>query len=60
MLADLIITVSILYGLIKIRTGIAHTDKLIMRLIRMTLESQVFSATIALILLIDTSASGSN
>jgi hypothetical protein len=38
MVADLIITVSILYGLLKSKTGWVHTDKTITRLIRMTVS----------------------
>jgi hypothetical protein len=56
MSADLIITTSILWGLLRIRTGIANTDKLIARLIRMTLEAQVAAASITTILVVDTSA----
>ncbi|WOO83495.1 uncharacterized protein LOC62_05G007016 [Vanrija pseudolonga] len=39
--ADLIITFSILWGLYRTRTGWHHNDKVIYRLIRMTLEAQV-------------------
>lgn len=38
--ADLIITFSILWGLYRTRTGWHHNDKVIYRLIRMTLEAQ--------------------
>lgn len=55
LLANLVITTSILWGLVRIRTGIAHTDRLLTRLMRMTLEAQVFATAIALVLLIDTS-----
>jgi hypothetical protein len=41
MVADVIITVCILYGLWKSRTGWSNTDRVISRLIRMTLEAQV-------------------
>lgn len=53
MLADLIITMAILYGLITSRTGWVHTDRvsivettgadeqIITRLMRLTLESQL-------------------
>ncbi|KAL1406029.1 hypothetical protein Q8F55_007712 [Vanrija albida] len=41
MAADLIITISILWGLSRTRTGWHHSDKVILRLIRMTLEAQV-------------------
>ncbi|TXT04085.1 uncharacterized protein COLE_07782 [Cutaneotrichosporon oleaginosum] len=60
MLADIIITATILRALVKIRTGIASTDKLIARLIRMTLESQAAAATIAMTLLVDTIVEPSN
>ncbi|KAL1406030.1 hypothetical protein Q8F55_007713 [Vanrija albida] len=51
--ADLVITVSILWGLWRTRTGWDHSDKVIARLARMTLEAQtppllmavVFTAT---------------
>ncbi len=56
MSADLMITTSILWGLLRLWTGIANTDKLIARLIRMTLEAQVAAATITTILVVDTSA----
>ncbi|KAL1406031.1 hypothetical protein Q8F55_007714 [Vanrija albida] len=53
MAADLVITVSILWGLWRTRTGWQHSDKVIARLARMTLEAQapplllaaVFTAT---------------
>ncbi|RSH95326.1 hypothetical protein EHS25_000413 [Saitozyma podzolica] len=48
MTADLIITVSILYGLIRSKTGWAHTDKIVTKLIRMTIESQVPPLCIAI------------
>ncbi|BEJ09767.1 hypothetical protein CcaverHIS641_0606820 [Cutaneotrichosporon cavernicola] len=54
MVANMIITVSILYGLMKKRSGIKSTDNLITRFIRMSLESQAATTAIALILLIDT------
>jgi hypothetical protein len=39
MTADLIITVSILYGLLRSKTGWAHTDKIVTKLIRMTVSA---------------------
>ncbi|BEJ13009.1 hypothetical protein CspHIS471_0301830 [Cutaneotrichosporon sp. HIS471] len=54
MVANMIITVSILYGLTKKRSGIKSTHSLITRFLRISLESQVAATTIALILLIDT------
>lgn len=43
MTADLIITVSILYGLIRSKTGWAHTDKIVTKLIRMTVSARRLS-----------------
>ncbi|KAI9636665.1 uncharacterized protein MKK02DRAFT_45371 [Dioszegia hungarica] len=53
MCADLIITISIIYGLSRSKTGWAHTDKTIGRLVRMTIEGQVPPFLIALIFMIE-------
>ncbi|WOO83494.1 uncharacterized protein LOC62_05G007015 [Vanrija pseudolonga] len=49
MCADLIITLSILWGLWKTRTGWHHSDKVIGRLVRMTLEAQTPPLIIAIL-----------
>ncbi|KAI9636663.1 uncharacterized protein MKK02DRAFT_45369 [Dioszegia hungarica] len=53
MCADLIITISIIYGLSKSKTGWAHTDKTIGKLVRMTIEGQVPPFLIALIFMVE-------
>lgn len=53
MVADLIITVSIIYGLSKSKTGWVHTDRTITKLLRMTIEGQVPPFLIALIFMIE-------
>ncbi|ORX37665.1 hypothetical protein BD324DRAFT_578511 [Kockovaella imperatae] len=53
MTADLIITVCILYGLTRSRTGWSHTDRTITRLVRMTLEAQVPPTLLAIAFIIE-------
>ncbi|KAI9636664.1 uncharacterized protein MKK02DRAFT_45370 [Dioszegia hungarica] len=51
--ADLIITISIIYGLIKSKTGWAHTHKILSKLVRMTIEGQVPPLLIALLFMVE-------
>lgn len=53
LIADTIITTTILYGLLMVRTGWAHTDKVITRLVRLTFESQLPPSIIALVFLVE-------
>ncbi|ORX39034.1 hypothetical protein BD324DRAFT_679539 [Kockovaella imperatae] len=53
MSADIIITISILFGLWRSKTGWSHTDRVITRLIRMTLESQVPPTIIAITFMVE-------
>ncbi|BEI88786.1 uncharacterized protein CcaverHIS019_0201480 [Cutaneotrichosporon cavernicola] len=53
MLADIVITAGIGYGLVRSRTGWAHTDKeMVDRLVRINLESQVPATVMAMSFLI--------
>ncbi|BEJ11688.1 hypothetical protein CspHIS471_0201480 [Cutaneotrichosporon sp. HIS471] len=52
MLADIVITAGIGYGLVRSRTGWAHTDKMVDRLVRINLESQVPATVTAMSFLI--------
>ncbi|WVR07964.1 hypothetical protein IAU60_005007 [Kwoniella sp. DSM 27419] len=54
--ADLIITFSIIYGLWNSRTGIKHTDRIVMRLMRMSLEAQVPPTIVALLFFVQFAA----
>ncbi|WVW87056.1 hypothetical protein I302_109113 [Kwoniella bestiolae CBS 10118] len=47
--ADLIITSSIMYGLYRSRSGLDHTDRLVKRLMRISLEAQVPPTLVALL-----------
>ncbi|WVQ95932.1 hypothetical protein IAU59_003031 [Kwoniella sp. CBS 9459] len=47
--ADLIITSSIMYGLYHSRSGLEHTDKLVRKLMRVSLEAQVPPTVVALL-----------
>ncbi|KAL7418295.1 hypothetical protein Q5752_006751 [Cryptotrichosporon argae] len=51
--ADVAITSAVLHGLYRSRTGWGHTDKLITRLLAVTLESQLLPALIAAAFLIE-------
>ncbi|GMK56247.1 hypothetical protein CspeluHIS016_0300870 [Cutaneotrichosporon spelunceum] len=52
MLADIVITAGIGYGLVRWRTGWAHTDKLVDRMVRINLESQVPATLMAMSFLV--------
>ncbi|KAL7421342.1 hypothetical protein Q5752_004227 [Cryptotrichosporon argae] len=52
-LADIVITVSMIYGFQRMRSGWQHTDKLILRLIRLVLEAQVVPACVAIAYVIE-------
>ncbi|WWC95701.1 hypothetical protein V866_002566 [Kwoniella sp. B9012] len=47
--ADIIITSSIIYGLYHSRSGIDHTDRLVKRLMRISLEAQIPPTLVALL-----------
>lgn len=47
MVANVILTVTILWGLLQSRTGWAQTDKVIFRLVRMTVEAQLLPTIIS-------------
>ncbi|WWC65996.1 uncharacterized protein I303_108618 [Kwoniella dejecticola CBS 10117] len=47
--ADLIITSSIMYGLYHSRSGLEHTDRLVKKLMRVSLEAQVPPTLVALL-----------
>lgn len=53
MAADIIITILILNGLLRSKTGWAHTDKAIVRLIRITFESQIPPTILAITFMIE-------
>lgn len=58
--ADLIITVSILWALMRSKTGWAHTDRTIGRWVRLTFESQIPPALLALAYVIEWSITPSS
>lgn len=53
MAADILITLLILNGLLRSKTGWAHTDKAIVRLIRITFESQIPPTILAITFMIE-------
>ncbi|WVQ90000.1 hypothetical protein IAS59_003776 [Cryptococcus gattii] len=53
MTADIIITLLILHGLLRSKTGWAQTDKAVVRLIRITFESQIPPTILAITFMIE-------